>query len=194
MKRTENIENHLDRNLRVNWSVSRARETDGYPVCTLRDHMDKKQAACNGGGYDMVGTVFAEWMCRVFKAELCALKPKDFPMYMNGDKEVRRFYGLSFHNPNYDPGKAVITARDGTKMTIDEAEAKGESLGLDRYQQTFAASRPMPSKVFTEPYMNGSAGLDAVKTVMNAIGVDLECLDYKTGLYRLRAYDKKRHS
>ncbi len=48
------------RTLDITWSVSRARDTYGYNVVTLRDG-DKKFKA-NGGGYDMQGTVFGQWL------------------------------------------------------------------------------------------------------------------------------------
>jgi len=185
------MEQWFGRNLYLKWGVSRARETKGYALCTLCDHTGQKLARCNGGGYDMRGTVFATWMCDAFKDELCALKPKDFPENSPGRKHPRSFYGLSFHNPNYDPSKAVIKTDKGVEMTLEDAEKAGELVLLQRYQAFFAASSPTPSKVFTEPYMNGSCGYDCVKNVMHAIGLEMECLDYKMGLYRPCAYDPK---
>ena len=173
---TENIEMWVSRGLSTNWSVSHARETEGYAVCTLK-WGDKKLASCNGGGYDMVGTVFAIWMCRTFKDELKALKLKQFPSWDHNGITKRGFYGLTFHDPNYDPGKTKIKCKDGVMRTIDEAEKLGESLGLERYQDQFKASSPTPTKRHTIPYMDGACGLSAVEDVMHALGIKLRHID-----------------
>ena len=47
--------------LSVKWSVSRGRETYGYNIVTLRTE-DQKRYTCSGGGYDMLGTVFGDWL------------------------------------------------------------------------------------------------------------------------------------
>lgn len=47
--------------LTVTWTVSRGRDTYGYNIVTLRERGDVV-ARCNGGGYDMRGTVFADWL------------------------------------------------------------------------------------------------------------------------------------
>jgi hypothetical protein len=46
--------------LEIKWSVSKGRDTYGYNICTLWD--GDKPYRTNGGGYDMVGTVFAHWL------------------------------------------------------------------------------------------------------------------------------------
>lgn len=50
------------KHLTVSWSVSRGRNTYGYNICRLDDYGTGKRYRCNGGGYDMQGTVFAEWL------------------------------------------------------------------------------------------------------------------------------------
>ena len=50
----------MQHNLELKYSISRARDTDGYNVVTLVDHGKKYRAM--GGGYDMIGTVFADWL------------------------------------------------------------------------------------------------------------------------------------
>jgi hypothetical protein len=53
------------------WSVSRGRDTDGWNICTV--YVDgQKRASCNGGGYDMQGTSFAEFLQGEFQTELVA--------------------------------------------------------------------------------------------------------------------------
>lgn len=48
------------KNLEIKHSVSKGRETYGYNIITLIDG-EEKYKTC-GGGYDMVGTVFAYWL------------------------------------------------------------------------------------------------------------------------------------
>jgi hypothetical protein len=48
--------------LAISWSVSRGRETYGYPIVRLDDWDTGKRYRAMGGGYDMVGTVFGEWL------------------------------------------------------------------------------------------------------------------------------------
>lgn len=48
--------------LRITWTVSRARDTYGYNVVTLVDTATGKRYRASGGGYDMKGTVFGEWL------------------------------------------------------------------------------------------------------------------------------------
>ena len=46
--------------LELRWSISKARDSYGWNIVTLIDY-DKKYKTC-GGGYDMTGTVFADWL------------------------------------------------------------------------------------------------------------------------------------
>src|SRR3990167_6929422 len=65
----------------------------------------------------------------------------------------RYFYGLTYHDPNFDPGKAVIgqdyhdrtMGQDAQGKTVAEAEAEGKSLGLERYQAFYRASSKAPT-------------------------------------------------
>jgi hypothetical protein len=57
----------------LNWSISRARDTEGYNVLTARDSRGRKVAGCCGGGYDMEGTVFAEILTKHHLARIASL-------------------------------------------------------------------------------------------------------------------------
>lgn len=59
------------------WTVSRGRETYGYNICTLL-HNNQRIAACNGGGYDMTGTVLGVFIENNFQKELIKLDPKKY--------------------------------------------------------------------------------------------------------------------
>ena len=127
-------------------------------------------AACNGGGYDMRGTVIGNWIAGTFRNELLRL--------------TRYFYGLTFHDPNYNPGKAVI-GRDcndctltkgdiGSKgRTVEEAEANGNSFGLERLQAVYKASSKTPTRKHTVPRIDGACGESSVLRILNAIGLSL---------------------
>ena len=149
-------------NLEFKWTTSRARDSYGYNVCTL--YVDnKKVARCNGGGYDMQGTVLGDWIAREFEKDLLQLTEK--------------FYGLTFHDPNYDPGKAVIEGQ-----TIEEREKEGKTVGLDRYQAFYKASSPLPTKNHIIPLIDGACGLSSVQSILTALGYNFEWINYKRGI------------
>lgn len=112
----------------------------------------------------------------------------------------RGFYGLSFHDPDYDPGRAVVgkdcsdrTLGKGSEgKTVEEAEKAGESLGLERYQAFYTASAKTPSKTHRIPLIDGACGFSSVERIMEAIGLSLEYVatrSKKTSVYIL--HDKE---
>lgn len=197
--------------LEFKWTVSRGRDTYGYNICTL--YVDGERVArCNGGGYDMEGTVFGNFLARNYADRLRALKiapptsetcwhckgtgflgeaddrGKCFHCRGTGILELEAgFLGLTFHDPNYDPGKAVIgkDCSDRTLtlegeaggMTVAEAEAKGISIGLERYQAIYAASSKWPTERHTIPSIDGACGMRSVEKIAEAIGLRLDGLN-----------------
>jgi hypothetical protein len=151
-------------NLEFKWGVSRARDTEGYTICSLYVNGYKK-ASCNGGGYDMRGTVLGDWIASRFADELVKVSP---PMSRRNGQEVQEFYGLTFHDPNYNPGAAVI---DG--VTVAEREFQGKSLGLERYQAFYSASSNVPTEKHTVPRIDGACGMSSVEKIVQAIGFRL---------------------
>jgi hypothetical protein len=225
---TENARNHLGTVLTIRWGTSRARGYEGYTTCTLRNGTGRRVAACSGGGYDMTGTVFGNWIARTFAAELRSLRAKDMPAQSHweashqrvcqkcliqtvadeqpyeslppethtcpvcGDEtredhhdgkrvdDGRSFYGLTYHDPNYNPGKAVIgkdchdrTLGKSEGETVEQAEAAGKSVGLERYQAFYRASSPVPSKRHIVPLIDGACGFNSVLSIFNAIGLSV---------------------
>lgn len=59
--------------LSITWSTSRGRDTYGYNICRLDSSNTGRRYRCNGGGYDMVGTVVADWLCAEHQTRLTAL-------------------------------------------------------------------------------------------------------------------------
>lgn len=94
--------------LRFRWGVSRGRKTSGYTICTLFVD-DKKVSSANGGGYDLSGTVFGDWVEKAFKAELLKLK---IPMSRRNGQRFREYYGLTYQTEeggsSYTPKKGYI--------------------------------------------------------------------------------------
>lgn len=145
--------------LRFTHGTSRARDTYGYNIVSL--FVDgEKVASCNGGGYDMQGTVFGDWVASVFADKLNKLKKKEF-------------YGLTFHNPNFDAGQAEVENGE----TVAEREAEGKSLGLERYQAFYSASSKTPTKNHTIPAIDGACGFSSVERIFEAIGGKLQYID-----------------
>lgn len=48
--------------LALSWSISKGRDTYGYNICRLDSSDSGKRYRCMGGGYDMIGTVVADWL------------------------------------------------------------------------------------------------------------------------------------
>lgn len=243
-KLTENARRHVGETLTIRWGTSRGRDSYGYTTCSLRNHRGQRVAACNGGGYDMRGTVVGNWIAATFPKELCALKESEMPENSHWQPERARvcdglckktnedaflasvisegetkrpelpklpedcyecptckgptrqsregkriddgrsFYGLRFFDPNYDPGKAVIgqdcsdrtlTKGDvGSKgKTVEEAEAAGNSFGLERLQAAYKATAPHATDRHTIPSIDGACGISCVLKILNAIGLCL---------------------
>lgn len=110
----------------------------------------------------------------------------------------RKFYGLTFHDPNYDPGKAVIgkdcadrtLGGNSEGQTVAEREAAGVSIGLERYQAIYAASSPHATERHTVPSIDGGCGMSSVERILEAIGLKLEWVpgrqNRKNDIYILR--------
>jgi hypothetical protein len=133
------------------------------------------------------------------QSELCAL-PGDAETCPHCGKETRvdyhdgrtvddgrYFYGLTYHDPNYDPGKAQVgadcddlTLGGANGLTVEEAEAQGKSLGLERYQAFYRASSHVPTPRHTAPSIHGACGIDSVEAIMRAIGLTIEYVPTKS--------------
>jgi len=226
----------MQHTLIIKWGTSRGRDTYGYNTCSLSEN-GHRRAACNGGGYDMLGTVFGHWLASTYRERLNALPASAFPpqshwepdhsayicraciserisaelepvtLTHQGDEwptcpecgeamsrdnhagqrieDPPRLYGLTFHDPNYDPGQARI-GKDCTDRTIGkgsggktvaEAEAAGESFGLERYQASYSASSPVPTERHTYPSIDGACGFSSVERIANALGLTVQLVD-----------------
>jgi len=173
----------MEHKLVFKWGVSKGRDTYGYTICSLYVD-DKKAASCNGGGYDMKGTCLGDWVARRFRKELVNL---EIPLGIRNGKEVQEYYGLSFHDPNYDPGKAVIDGK-----TVAEREADGESIGLERYQSFYKGSSRVPTERHIVPLIDGACGFSSVETILRAVGYGIRYIhnSSKESVYWVEKIDK----
>ena len=103
--------NHLS----LSWSVSKGANTYGYNICRLDDRNNGKRFRCLGGGYDMIGTVFGEWLEYYYQAELLKIKDCDF-------------YGLMYLA---DKNKVSLDGACGIESMIRIAEAIGLEVERD---------------------------------------------------------------
>lgn len=158
------------RTLEFRWTISRGQDTYGYNICSL--WVDgQKVTSCNGGGYDMQGKCFGDWIASAFEKELNQLS---IPMNQRNGQDIQEYYGLTFHDPNFDPGKAKI---DG--QTIDQREKKNKSFGLERYQSFYKASSKVPTKRHTIPLIDGACGFSSVQKIAEALGLTIQYVPTK---------------
>lgn len=87
--------------LKFKWTVSRGQDTYGYNICSLYVN-GVKGFSCNGGGYDMKGTVFANYLQEVYQDRLQALNSNDF-------------YGMWFYKNNGTAVERVDTYKESNK-------------------------------------------------------------------------------
>jgi len=100
--------------LTFKWGVSRGRYTYGYNICSLYVE-GKKVASCNGGGYDMKGTCFGDWIEKEFQEQLKTLN-------------LDEFYGLQ----EYD-GKRILDGACGFSSMERILKALGYKLTYLRH-------------------------------------------------------------
>jgi len=92
--------------LTFNWTTSRAWNSRGWNICTLKGFKGDKIASTCGGGYDMKGTVLGEMINKYFTHELKKLVANSGSM-----DTPSGFYGLSHYNPNAKTSKRRFLKR-----------------------------------------------------------------------------------
>ena len=68
--------------LALKWTLSRAAETYGYNVVTLTG--SRRSFRTVGGGYDMVGSVFAQWLACAYPERLAAIADRAHNVHTPG--------------------------------------------------------------------------------------------------------------
>ncbi len=99
--------------LKFKYTVSKGQNTYGYNIVSLYANGEKVASTC-GGGYDMKGTVLANYIIANFKDRLKALVSNHGSM-----DDGTGFYGLSFHDKiTYESHK---TYKEGDNIYLDGA-------------------------------------------------------------------------
>lgn len=172
--------------IEIIWGTSRGRDSYGYTTCSLRVD-GKRRAYCNGGGYDMRGTVLGSFIASEFQEELNALKPSDMPKQSHWEQKAgktvddgRYFYGLRYIDPTYNPGQAKLEHADGcfTKpedvgKTFDQLREEGKVVDLDVLRAAYKETSPHPTKRHTRAHIDGACGESSVRAIAEAIGYEL---------------------
>ena len=100
--------------LSISWTVSRGRDTYGYNICRLDSRQSGSRYKCMGGGYDMVGKVFGDWLECEYQRELVS-HVESLPKipYGNG----KRLQISEEINPSY----YGLTIREDGSVSLDGA-------------------------------------------------------------------------
>lgn len=129
--------------LHFKWTVSRGRDTYGYNICTLLVD-GEKVGKCNGGGYDMKGTSFAQWLEKEYQLELCKLFAADINI-LKGHKSPR----------SYTQNGAVINHMEGSGY-----------YGTTIYHNT------KTNTIYIG--LDGAYGFSSIERIAEAIGIKLK--------------------
>ncbi len=78
-----------EHHLIVKHSTSRGRDTMGYSIVAIWEGKNSYKTC--GGGYDMLGTVFGQWLYANYKEKLNTLVPYD-PQYSDKFYQERGYY------------------------------------------------------------------------------------------------------
>lgn len=117
--------------LALKWTVSRARDTHGYNVVTLTDTSTDRSFRAIGGGYDMEGTVFAEWLASAHPERLQAIAAQAFNVYTPGRGIARADIapGTALYGMTRDAETSAVRL-DGA-CGLRAMEAVAEAAGLE---------------------------------------------------------------
>ena len=63
--------------LTINCGTSRGRDTYGYNIVSLLDTNTGRRYRCMGGGYDMQGTVLADWLTDTQQGKLLEIRDQE---------------------------------------------------------------------------------------------------------------------
>ena len=90
--------------LNFKWTISKARNTYGYNICTLKDSRGNKISSTCGGGYDMKGTCLGDFINTYFYDEIRKLNSADFYGLKHYGKKYRHLKHASKHGKSYVDG------------------------------------------------------------------------------------------
>ena len=91
--------------LDLSWAISKGRDTYGLNIARLDDSISGKRYRTCGTGYDMIGTVLADWFEDQYQNKLIELvqsnvdKLEVYSAACPAWQKVKGFYGMTYH-PN----------------------------------------------------------------------------------------------
>lgn len=139
--------------LRFKFTVSRGRNSFGYPICTLYVN-GKRVVSTVGGGYDLQGTVLAVWLMKEFPDRLYKIRER-----------AHGIYDVSFVKNGRKHGHEWKTI---TSLVRPDALY---GLSWRRYgEKTVRPNKDLIS-------LDGACGFDSMKRIAEAIGISIEFLD-----------------
>lgn len=117
----------------ISWSTSRGRDTYGYNICRLDDRETGKRYRCNGGGYDMIGKVFGDWLADYYQADLKKIASRAVYHYNKQESSKGRvasdkldaLYGMTANTLGSEVYYVSLDGACGIESMIRIAEAIG---------------------------------------------------------------------
>ena len=143
--------------LKFKYTTSKGRDSYGYNICSLWVNGEKQSSTC-GGGYDMKGTALGNWIARKFEKELLTFN--------------KSFYGLTFHDPNYQPSKECLKEEEKDELT--------KLTGLARLRDFHKQSSNLPTEKHTIPQLDGACGFECMTSILNNMNYYLKYIDGNT--------------
>lgn len=120
--------------LAFKWTVSKGHDTYGYNICSL--YVDgSKVASCNGGGYDMEGTVLAQYLVREFQERLMTIADRARVQCIQHENmewsritEEGGLYGMTYLKPKSLKPHVTINGACGSDSVLKIAKEAGITL------------------------------------------------------------------
>lgn len=142
-------------NLTFKWTVSRGRNTYGYNICSL--YVDGiKVSSCNGGGYDMQGTCFAEYINIAYHQELIKLFEPEFLELATKP-----------HDKDYE----------GNELKYKHLSLNSPYYGVTLYQHLLPVKYPteITQNVYSNSVvLNGASGFDSMKRIAEKLDLQVQ--------------------
>ena len=119
--------------LTLSWSTSKGRDTYGYNICRLDDRNNGQRFRTIGGGYDMIGTVFGQWLETYYQKELMEISQQAKRVFNQQKEWIDCGRSDSFYGMNYyvNDGRISLDGACGLECMIRIAEAIGLEVERD---------------------------------------------------------------
>ena len=120
--------------LAFTWSVSRGRDTYGYNIMTITDQATGKKFRCNGGGYDLQGTSFGEWLEATYQGRLQAIAARAYSSWSKsgGWADTANHQGGDLYGMTHETDSGAVTLDGACGFSSMEKIARAIGLDLER--------------------------------------------------------------